>query len=119
MTFKVPEQYRVTEGQMASDASYGNNGMFEIKHHKLRRVLTVIASDVRGWEHVSVSMPERCPTWDEMCFIKDLFWGPEDWAMQYHPEESEYVNNHPNCLHLWCPIHESFPKPPSILIGIK
>ena len=27
---KVPEQYRVTKGLMATDASYGNNGIFII-----------------------------------------------------------------------------------------
>jgi hypothetical protein len=47
--------------------------------------LRVIASDGKGWEHISVSLPNRCPNWREMCFIKSLFWDEEDVVIQYHP----------------------------------
>ena len=56
MDFHVPEKYRVTSGPLASDASHGNNGMF------LWRNFTIIASDGLSCEHVSVSLPTRCPT---------------------------------------------------------
>lgn len=54
-----------------------------------------------GWEHVSVSLPKRCPTWDEMCFVKALFWEPEETVVQFHPAEAEYKNLATTCLHLW------------------
>ena len=38
---------------------------------------------------------------------------------QFHPPRSEYVNNHPNCLHLWKPVGAEFSMPDSILVGIK
>ena len=38
--------------------------------------LRVLFSDGLGWDHVSVSLADRCPTWAEMCFIKDLFLRP-------------------------------------------
>ena len=63
--------------------------------------LRVIFSDGMGWDHVSVSMAKRCPTWDEMCAIKDLFFNPDETVVQFHPAQTEYVNLHPNCLHLW------------------
>src|SRR5580658_4748259 len=44
------------------------------------------------FEHVSVSLAHRCPTWEEMCKIKDLFWDDEDVVVQFHPAKSEYVN---------------------------
>lgn len=72
-----------------------------------------------GWEHVSVSHASRTPTWDEMCFIKDLFWDAEDVVVQFHPKKSEYVNLSKNCLHLWRKIGEEFPTPSSILVGPK
>ena len=55
------------------------------------------------WEHVSVSVrgQNRCPTWDEMCFVKRLFWKPSETVIQFHPCESEYVNVHEYVLHLW------------------
>lgn len=68
---------------------------------KFRKPLFCQASDGGGWEHVSVSTIERCPTWDEMCKVKSLFWDDDDLVVQYHPPASEYVNNHPYTLHLW------------------
>ena len=50
---------------------------------------------------ISVSLVDRCPTWQEMCGVKRRFFEPEDCVVQYHPPESTYVNDHPYCLHLW------------------
>ncbi len=47
------------------------------------------------WEHVSVSTPTRCPTWDEMKHVKELFWADDETVVQFHPEKSQYVNKHP------------------------
>ena len=115
MSFTVPEKYRIKSGPLASNESYGNNGAFWVKTKK--HVFTVIASDQMGWEHVSVSLPSRCPTWEEMCFIKSLFWSEDDCVIQYHPPKSDYVNNHQYCLHMWRPIEQSLPTPPSFMVG--
>ena len=53
------------------------------------------------WDHVSVSLIDRCPTWKEMCMVKDLFFEPEEIVIQYHPPKSVYINNFPFVLHLW------------------
>jgi len=92
--------------------------MFSIPLRRSQTVM-VIASNGCGWEHVSVSRRDRTPTWDEMCQVKALFWDDEDCVMQLHPPRSEWVNNHPNCLHLWRPVDTALPMPPSILVGIK
>lgn len=117
--FHVPEKFRIKTGPMASSKANGNNGAFIIVSLKLKNRLHAIASDGIGWEHVSVSLPHRCPTWDEMCFVKSLFWDAEDVVMQLHPAESQYVNNHPFCLHLWRPIGLTIPTPESIMVGFK
>lgn len=117
MAFKVPEQYRVMCGVMASTSLHGNNGAFRIPI--AGRVWRVIASDGAGWEHVSISTAGAPPTWAVMCEIKALFWSEEDCVIQYHPAKSEYVNCHPNCLHLWRPIGVALPIPPSYLVGPK
>lgn len=96
----------------------GNNGFFVFKKHGI--IYFCQASDGMGWEHVSVSLNKnRCPTWEEMCMVKDLFWDKEDCVIQYHPPKSQYVNNHPNVLHLWRPIGVSIPMPDSIMVGFK
>lgn len=60
------------------------------------------------WEHVSVSTARRCPTWEEMCWVKGLVFDDEDCVVQFHPPQSKYVNRHPFVLHLW--------KPPAAVI---
>jgi hypothetical protein len=86
--------------------------------------LRIIASDAtdpiaEGWEHVSISTERRIPNWTEMCFVKDLFWDPEETVIQLHPPKSQWISNAPHCLHLWHNTREAQPLPPSILVGIK
>ncbi len=114
--FHVPNQWRVRAGKMASDDKHGNNGAF-ILMRPHTGVLNVIASDGAGWEHVSVSLPNRCPDWDDMCFIKGVFWDEEDCVVQFHPPRSQYVNKHPNCLHLWRQTDTNIITPPMWMIG--
>lgn len=116
MTFRVPEMYRQLSGRMASDSSNGNNGAFMVPH-STNVTLGVIASDGEGWEHVSVSLPNRCPTWEEMCRIKNLFWDEEDCVVQFHPPKSQYRNVHPYCLHMWRRVGSNFETPPTWMIG--
>ena len=77
--FHVPEMFRTTTGAMASDASYGNCGMFiipaQLNGNKIYFV--TIAAEANGWEHVSVTVRDkdfkpipRNPAWKEMCNIK-------------------------------------------------
>lgn len=86
-----------------------------------RRAFFCIASNGNGWDHVSVTMKNckrnRCPTWEEMCEIKDIFFLPEETVVQYHPPKSEYVNDYETCLHLWRPNNGLvIPLPPQILV---
>lgn len=118
MSFHVPDKLRIATGRLSSTCKDGNNGAFEITLRHSQKFL-VIASDGMGWEHVSVSRRDRCPTWEEMCQIKGIFWDGADCIVQYHPPESEYVNNHPYCLHLWRPMDVALPMPNSMMVGIK
>lgn len=95
----------------------GFGGTFYDK--KSRCNLNFIMSWGAGFEHCSVSMPTRCPSWEQMCAIKDVFWNDDEVCMQLHPAKKDYVNNHPYCLHIWKPINEKIPLPPTILVGLK
>lgn len=119
MAFHVPEQYRVRNGKLASDSSFGNFGAFVVPLGNGIKA-NVIASDDEGWEHVSITIRDknRTPTWQEMGIIKDIFWDETDCCVQYHPPKSEYVNNHPYCLHIWRSKDQSLPMPPSIFVGV-
>lgn len=100
----------------------GNDGGIAEAHllsSKKPRPATVVFSWGGGWDHVSVSFPNRCPTWEEMCEVKKMFFHPEETAWEYHPMESEYVNNHPYCLHIWRLQQPGMPMPPSWMVGAK
>ena len=103
---------------MASDDDYGPEGAFMVWGPKGTR-LRIIGSIGEGWEHVSVSIEHRIPNWEEMCFVKDLFWEEEETVAQYHPRRSAYVNCHPHCLHLWKPMGMEYDLPGEHLIGPK
>jgi len=77
----------------------------------------IIASWGGRWDHVSMSLEDRCPTWEEMCWVKDLFWNAKETVIQYHPSKNRYVNNHPYCLHLWKPQRHTIPLPPVSFVG--
>ena len=113
--YRQIEHHRVTRGALASDSTFGNNGCFMLPYKG--ETFCVIASDGDGWDHVSVSLRSRCPTWAEMCFVKALFFDPEETVMQLHPPKSQYVNMHKYCLHLWRPQNSRIPAPPTYMIG--
>jgi hypothetical protein len=114
-------------GQWSSSDSYGFNGAFLIsftdQKGKLHR-LGCIASDQEGWEHVSVTNQTHpkshlvCPSWEMMCRVKRAFWDNEETVIEYHVPMSEWINDHPGCLHLWKPIGLEIPRPPALFVGI-
>ena len=108
-------RHRMKDGLQGTNNSYGNNGafVFRLKGAELR----VIVSDGLGWDHVSVSLSDRCPTWEEMCHIKKVFFQGNEWVLQYHPAQDANVNCHEHCLHLWRPQAVDFPKPPAWMVG--
>jgi len=120
---RFPETFRHVHPFVGNDST---GGFFKIPHYdKELFYFNCIANNGEEWEHVAITIyetgkrPNRCPTWEEMCFIKSLFWEDEEPAMQLHPPKSQWVNNHPYCLHLWKPKKIDIPLPPSIMIGMN
>lgn len=107
---KSVEKWRIRTGVLKSDQSYGFNGAFAIPRGTER--MLIIISDEGGWDHISVSFENRCPTWAEMCWIKKLFFAPDETAIQIHPPMRAYVNFHPFCLHMWRNQKQEFELPP-------
>lgn len=95
----------------------GFSGIIQLAHWQG----SIIVSWGAGWEHASVAPFWRSytPTWDDMVFIKNLIWREDEAAIQIHPVKAEYVNNVPNCLHLWRCTYREMILPPSCLVGIR
>lgn len=89
-------------------------GMFMIPYCDQK--LTVMSGCGMGWDHVSVSLQNRTPTWEEMCFVKNLFWERDELVLQFHPPEKDYKNFHPYVLHLWKPWDQKIKLPPKAMI---
>jgi hypothetical protein len=76
--------------------------------------LRIIADVGEGWDHVSVSTALRCPTWEEMDYVKRCFFKAQETAMQLHVPVKDHINTHPYCLHLWRPHYpKKIPLPPA------
>lgn len=114
------ERYRLTHaGVWTSRLGDGNNGAFLVPFRSAAGFveLRCLASDGGGWDHVSVSLPDRCPTYEEMDAIKKLFWQDNETVMQLHVPTHLHVNYHPYCLHLWKPQGKRIPLPPPDFVG--
>jgi len=114
------ERFRRTRPPLDSKAG-DRFGAFYISHGNEKFIIVADDGEQSGWEHVSMrtlaGKKERCPTWEEMCWLKNLFWDEEETVLQFHPPRSDYVNLHPHVLHLFRQVGVEAPRPPSILVG--
>ena len=82
--------------------------------------LCIIASWGEGWDHVSIHAKanngEFVPFWEDMCFVKNIFFTGTETVIQYHPAKKNYVNQHQHTLHLWRPQNKEIQLPPTNLV---
>lgn len=78
---------------------------------KLSVIVEVECVDGQLWGHLSVcaQQPKRVPSWAELRWCKEYFLGDRK-AVQILPPRAEYVNIHPNVLHLYAAL-EADPLP--------
>lgn len=103
---KDMEPFRLVYRGMIGDE---HNGYFAIPK---RKMVIIASSDDLEWEHLSISLTNRTPTWGEMEHFKRLFFDPDDTCMQLHVPVSDHKNFHPFCLHIWRPKLIEIPRPP-------
>jgi hypothetical protein len=117
MALKTPldwEPYRRPHWMDPNDMGDRGNGCFIFP---ARSSMVVVCSNGGGWEHASVSVRDRCPTWEEMEWVKRQLWSAEDTVMQLHVPPAEHRNCHPHCLHLWRPTDREIPRPPGMFVA--
>lgn len=84
----------------------------------ITKIAKCIISGSEGWDHVSISFPDRCPTWEEMEGLKRLFFEPDAVCMQLHVGVAEHLSHHPFCLHIWHPHGVDIPLPPPEFVAM-
>lgn len=68
--------------------------------YRFGECLVIVGKSEDGY-HMSISHPNRYPTWDEIKEARYRF-APDDVTMaMLLPPKEEYVNIHENCFHLW------------------
>lgn len=90
-------------------AGWNHNGIFGRSAVYINKInsMTVLISldrinpDEFNTLHVSVSRKNKLPTWDDLKKVKHDFIGAEGEAFQCFPKNSEFVNMHSYCMHLW------------------
>lgn len=117
---KFPEPYRWKEGPhpMYRTKEGDDFGFFIISardaNGRTLKCMATAGEDEGGWEHVSVSLVDfkkKCPSWEEMCIVKNLFWDKTECVVQFHPAEEDHIS-HAEVLHLWRSKSQAFPMPP-------
>ena len=93
----------------------GKRSTIRLKSGATVTVITDNSFRSSEWKHISVSLQNRFPTWNEMCEVKDKFFKPEEAVIQIHSAERDCVESDGFCLHLWMPIG-AFPLPNPCLV---
>lgn len=115
------------------------NGVYEVDHPWIKNnyyfLCTVVITE--EWERVSAQLfkitnvkkkqsepADRCLTWKEQCFIKNLFYGPQEVIMQFFPAMTDYIGTDEEefAVHLWNPLKGQCQVPQAIInygLGVK
>ena len=93
-------------------------GAFLLQGPCSQQLKIIASSGVEGyeWDHVSISLKNRCPNWSEMDWVKKNFFKKDELAIQFHVPEDDHINLHPHTLHLWRPHNIEIPLPPKIMV---
>lgn len=109
MPLHAAESYRIRHGRLGSDDSFDSNGYFLVPYKE--EFLLCLISDSGGWDHVNISLPARTPNWEEIEFVRDIFFDAQDIVVIYSPPRLfPYVTN-PFHIHMWRRQGHQFPIP--------
>jgi hypothetical protein len=67
---------------------------------RLGECLVIVGHSAPSW-HLSISHPNRYPTWDEIKTARYELLPHDITVAMLLPPPDEYINIHPNCFHLW------------------
>lgn len=72
----------------------------KFEQHEINDCIVLITKD-DGKYHLSISNKKRLPTYNELKEARYRFLPDNVTMAQLFPPKAEFVNIHPNCLHLW------------------
>lgn len=133
------DEYRVPHPITGYIQAGDTCGVFEIPHvdqwqrSQFGAHYVVICSDGKpelqsgfgsGWDHVSAHCRSvrkktpvmHTPTWEDMEYLRSLFFEDDETVMQLSVPRTEHINIHNHVLHLWRPLECAIPMPPAVLV---
>lgn len=81
--------------------------LLEYTPHALKNDYMRGCADGLHWALHVIECQDKFVSWETMCLIKDMFFYPDEDAIQYHPKASSYFHGFDttkHCLHLWRPM---------------
>lgn len=81
-----------------------------------KKEFKIVFSFGYGWDHVSATLIDKLPTWEQMNKIKEIFFNDDEVVIQIHPAKKDYINKHPYVLHLWRPQNVEIPLPDKLMV---
>ena len=113
MSFGLPKKF--DEYRQSFQGHYGDeqNGFIRLP----QKGLAIQFSNGGGWEHVSISRKSKMPSYDDLVWARQIFWGGNTTVMQLFVPAEDHVNVHPYCLHLWRPMEGEIPRPPRWMLA--
>lgn len=94
----------------------GDDGGVAVVRRRVGPPLRVLFSWGEGWDHVSVSRVDgRVPGWEDMRWVKAIFFRRDEWAVEYHPPDAKHIS-HAEVLHLWRPQAAELLAPPEWMV---
>ena len=82
----------------------GNPYSRNVKAYRRKNMCALVSEDNTpkwGWlKHISISCPDRHPSWEEILGAKEHFFGDID-CMMIMPKQEDYVNVHQHTFHIW------------------
>lgn len=98
---KLPPIIECSLSSRLIDAQLRGHVEPHLRHYRMGEVNILVAHSPEGGWHLSASAPDRLPTWDELMRLRYALVPDGVTMAMLLPPRTEYVNVHPNTLHLW------------------
>lgn len=107
---------QVINGQlmMLFEGYYTLVGLFRCN----KTIFSYVVSSDEEWEVLSIANEKRYPTYEELRMAKELFFKPDEYAVQYYPPHNDHVpivKEAQYMIYLMRPKLNKFPTPPVII----
>lgn len=97
----IPPPLRLRRDPLREQALRSALGSEVLVLYRAEDEMSVLCSVDGGYMHMSIALPHRYPTWDEILSVRKWAFPDDMECVLVLARASEYVNVHKNCFHVW------------------